>query len=80
MKFIPDYNDISEAHARIQPYINKTPVFTSTTVNDMFDAKVYFKCENHQKMGAFKFRGAMNALSQFSDEQKKSRGHCFFIR
>ncbi|MEQ1967066.1 threo-3-hydroxy-L-aspartate ammonia-lyase [Xenorhabdus nematophila] len=72
MKFIPDYNDISEAHARIQPYINKTPVFTSTTVNDMFDAKVYFKCENHQKMGAFKFRGAMNALSQFSDEQKKA--------
>ncbi len=72
MKFIPDYNDISEAHSRIKKYINKTPVFTSTTVNEIFDARVYFKCENYQKMGAFKFRGAMNALCQFSDKQKKA--------
>ncbi|MDC9614116.1 threo-3-hydroxy-L-aspartate ammonia-lyase [Xenorhabdus khoisanae] len=72
MKFIPDYNAISEAHSRITQYINKTPVFTSTTVNEIFNAQVYFKCENYQKMGAFKFRGAMNALCQFSDEQKKA--------
>ncbi|MBD2784345.1 pyridoxal-phosphate dependent enzyme [Xenorhabdus sp. DI] len=72
MKFIPDYHHISEAHSRIKPYINKTPVFTSTTVNEIFGAQVYFKCENYQKMGAFKFRGAMNALCQFSDEQKKA--------
>ncbi|MDC9595281.1 pyridoxal-phosphate dependent enzyme, partial [Xenorhabdus sp. IM139775] len=72
MKFIPDYHHISEAHSRIKPYINKTPVFTSTTVNEIFDAQVYFKCENYQKMGAFKFRGAINALCQFSDEQKKT--------
>ncbi|MDX8000646.1 threo-3-hydroxy-L-aspartate ammonia-lyase [Xenorhabdus sp. Reich] len=72
MKFIPDYNDISEAHSRIKKYIHKTPVFTSTTVNEIFDAQVYFKCENYQKMGAFKFRGAINALCQFSDEQKKA--------
>ncbi|WP_340616911.1 threo-3-hydroxy-L-aspartate ammonia-lyase [Xenorhabdus entomophaga] len=72
MKFIPDYNAISEAHSRMKQYINKTPVFTSTTVNEMFNAQVYFKCENYQKMGAFKFRGAMNALCQFSDEQKKA--------
>ncbi|MBD2811068.1 threo-3-hydroxy-L-aspartate ammonia-lyase [Xenorhabdus sp. Vera] len=72
MKFTPDYNDISEAHSRIKNYVNKTPVFTSTTVNEIFNAKVYFKCENYQKMGAFKFRGAMNALCQFCDEQKKA--------
>ncbi|CDG18577.1 threo-3-hydroxy-L-aspartate ammonia-lyase [Xenorhabdus doucetiae] len=72
MKFIPDYHHISEAHSRIKPYINKTPVFTSTTVNEIFGAQVYFKCENYQKMGAFKFRGAINALCQFSDEQKKA--------
>ncbi|KMJ44597.1 serine dehydratase [Xenorhabdus khoisanae] len=72
MKFIPDYNAISEAHSHITQYINKTPVFTSTTVNEIFNAQVYFKCENYQKMGAFKFRGAMNALCQFSDEQKKA--------
>ncbi|PHM61535.1 threo-3-hydroxy-L-aspartate ammonia-lyase [Xenorhabdus ishibashii] len=72
MKFIPDYHHIHEAHSRIKPYINKTPVFTSTTVNKLFDAQVYFKCENYQKMGAFKFRGAMNALCQFSDEQRKA--------
>ncbi|MBD2793538.1 threo-3-hydroxy-L-aspartate ammonia-lyase [Xenorhabdus szentirmaii] len=72
MNFTPDYNDISEAHTRIKKYINKTPVFTSTTINDIFDAKIYFKCENYQKMGAFKFRGAINTLSQLSDEQKKA--------
>ncbi|MBC8954670.1 threo-3-hydroxy-L-aspartate ammonia-lyase [Xenorhabdus sp. PB62.4] len=72
MKFIPDYNAISEAHSRIKQYIDKTPVFTSTTVNEIFNAQVYFKCENYQRMGAFKFRGAMNALCQFSGEQKKA--------
>ncbi len=71
MTFVPDYRDVSEAHSRIKNYIHKTPVFTSNTVNQIFDAEVYFKCENYQRMGAFKFRGAMNALSQFSDEQKK---------
>ncbi|PHM55145.1 threo-3-hydroxy-L-aspartate ammonia-lyase [Xenorhabdus sp. KK7.4] len=72
MTFVPDYRDVSEAHSRIKNYIHKTPVFTSNTVNQIFDAEVYFKCENYQRMGAFKFRGAMNALSQFSDEQKKA--------
>ncbi|MDR0219413.1 MAG: threo-3-hydroxy-L-aspartate ammonia-lyase [Enterobacteriaceae bacterium] len=72
MKFVPDYHDISEAHSRIKPHAHKTPVFTSTTVNQLFNAEVYFKCENFQRMGAFKFRGAMNTLSQFSDEQKKA--------
>ncbi|WP_340615302.1 threo-3-hydroxy-L-aspartate ammonia-lyase [Xenorhabdus thailandensis] len=72
MKFVPDYNHIHAAHSRIKSYINKTSVLTSTTVNELFNAQVYFKCENYQKMGAFKFRGAMNALSQFSDEQKNA--------
>ncbi|PHM52544.1 pyridoxal-phosphate dependent enzyme [Xenorhabdus hominickii] len=72
MKFVPDYNAIAEALSRIKPYINKTPVFTSTTVNEIFNAQVYFKCENYQKTGEFKFRGAMNALCQFNNEQKKA--------
>ncbi|MDE9519652.1 threo-3-hydroxy-L-aspartate ammonia-lyase [Xenorhabdus bovienii] len=72
MNFLPDYRDVVEAHSRIKKYINKTPVFTSRTVNQIFNAEVYFKCENYQRMGAFKFRGAMNALYQFSDEQKKA--------
>ncbi|MBG0749671.1 Serine racemase [Pectobacterium carotovorum subsp. carotovorum PCCS1] len=58
------------AAERIAGYANKTPVMTSRTVNDVFGAEVFFKCENFQRMGAFKFRGAMNALLQFSDEQK----------
>ncbi|MEJ2492610.1 MAG: threo-3-hydroxy-L-aspartate ammonia-lyase, partial [Desulfuromonadales bacterium] len=55
---------------RIEGIANKTPVMTSRTVNAIFDAELFFKCENFQRMGAFKFRGALNALSQFSTEQK----------
>ncbi|RRO10186.1 threo-3-hydroxy-L-aspartate ammonia-lyase [Pectobacterium aquaticum] len=67
---LPTYDDVVAAAERIAGYANKTPVMTSRTVNDAFGAELFFKCENLQRMGAFKFRGAMNALLQFSDEQK----------
>lgn len=69
---IPTYKDVAEAHQRILPYLNKTPVLTSRTINELTGAQFYFKCENFQRMGAFKFRGAMNALSQFNDQQCKN--------
>lgn len=69
---LPRYEDVVAAAARIEGIANKTPVMTSRVVNEIFGAKVFFKCENFQRMGAFKFRGAMNALSQFNDQQKAS--------
>jgi len=61
-----------QVHTRIKPYIHRTPVLTSQLINDMVQAKVFFKCENFQKIGAFKMRGAANAiLSLSSDEQAK---------
>ena len=65
------YADVAAAHERIKPYAKKTPVLTSSTVDALTGAKVHFKCENFQRMGAFKFRGAYNALSQLTPEQKK---------
>ncbi|MWT74196.1 threo-3-hydroxy-L-aspartate ammonia-lyase [Escherichia coli] len=69
---LPDYSDVAAAAERIAGYANKTPVMTSRTVDDEFGANVFFKCENFQRMGAFKFRGAMNALRQFTPEQRAS--------
>ncbi|MFT4770957.1 MAG: threonine dehydratase [Cryomorphaceae bacterium] len=60
-------------HDRIRPFIHHTPVLTSTLINEMVGAEFYFKCENFQKMGAFKMRGATNAILQLSEE-KRSRG------
>ncbi|MEX3024878.1 threo-3-hydroxy-L-aspartate ammonia-lyase [Proteus sp. STS61-E] len=68
----PTYKDVAQAHQRILPYLNKTPVLTSRTINELTGAQFYFKCENFQRMGAFKFRGAMNALSRFNDQQRKN--------
>jgi threonine dehydratase len=67
---LPVYEDVAAAAVRIEGIASKTPVMTSRTVNEAFAAEVFFKCENFQRMGAFKFRGALNALSQFSDAQK----------
>jgi threonine dehydratase len=69
---LPTYQDIAAAAQRIKEYANRTPVMTSRTVNAEFGGDVFFKCENFQRMGAFKFRGAMNALSQFSGAQRKA--------
>jgi threonine dehydratase len=65
------YADVAAAHERIKPFAKRTPVLTSSTVDAITGAKVHFKCENFQRMGAFKFRGAYNALSQLSPEQKR---------
>jgi threonine dehydratase len=62
-----------EVHERIKPYIHRTPVLTSKLLNNLCNAEVFFKCENFQKMGAFKMRGATNAILNLS-EAKKSKG------
>jgi len=61
--------DVEEAHKLIKPYIHRTPVLTSQTFNNMTHLELYFKCENLQKMGAFKFRGACNAILSLSNEE-----------
>jgi threo-3-hydroxy-L-aspartate ammonia-lyase len=72
-----NFEDVLQAARRIQGVANRTPVLTSRTANDLAGAQLFFKCENFQRMGAFKFRGAYNALAQFSAEQKKN-GVCAF--
>jgi threo-3-hydroxy-L-aspartate ammonia-lyase len=66
------YADVAAAHERIKPHARRTPVMTSRQVDELTGARVFFKCENLQRMGAFKFRGAYNALSQLTPEQKRS--------
>lgn len=61
---------IREAAARLAPYVHRTPVLTSTTLDDRAGARVFLKCENLQRVGAFKFRGAMNALLLLDKAQK----------
>jgi threonine dehydratase len=65
------FDDIARAHERIRAHARRTPVLTSGTVDALTGARVFFKCENFQRMGAFKFRGAFNALSQLNEDQKK---------
>ncbi len=67
---IPELKDIQEAHERIRPFIHRTPVLTSGQLNNIFGASLYFKCENFQKVGAFKFRGATNAVLNLSEEAR----------
>ena len=62
-------DDIRGAAERIKPYIHRTPVLTNESLNKLVDAQVYLKCENLQKVGAFKFRGACNAVFSLSDEE-----------
>jgi threonine dehydratase len=70
---VPVLADIQAAHQRIKPYIHRTPVMSSRLINTMFGSEIYFKCENFQKVGAFKFRGATNAVLQLP-EKAKERG------
>ncbi|HEX5286230.1 MAG TPA: pyridoxal-phosphate dependent enzyme, partial [Polaromonas sp.] len=69
---LPNFDDVSAAAERIKGHAHRTPVMTSRTVNKELDAEVFFKCENFQRMGAFKFRGAFNALSRFNEEQRRA--------
>ncbi len=70
MNRIPTDSDIEQAHERIKPYIHRTPVMTSMSLDEMAGCQVYFKCENLQKVGAFKARGAMNAVLSLSREER----------
>lgn len=65
------YADVEASARRLYGVVRKTPVMTSTTVNDLTQSQVFFKCENFQRTGSFKFRGAYSALSQLSEEQKR---------
>lgn len=68
---IPTYDDVLAAHERVKPYIHETPVLTSTRLNEMTGAKLFFKCENLQKAAAFKVRGACNAVFGLTDAEAK---------
>lgn len=65
------YEHIKNAAIRIKPYIHRTPILTSTILNKITHAELYFKCENFQKVGAFKYRGACNAVFSLTDEEAK---------
>ncbi len=67
----PNFDDIISAYERIKGFIHKTPVLTSKTFDGMTGSQLYFKCENFQKAGAFKFRGATNAVLALSDAEAK---------
>jgi threonine dehydratase len=67
----PTFSNILAAAKRIKPYIHRTPILTSASINSMTGCEIFFKCENFQKAGAFKMRGASNAVFSLSDEDAK---------
>ncbi|MBC7610430.1 MAG: threo-3-hydroxy-L-aspartate ammonia-lyase [Polaromonas sp.] len=69
---LPTFDDVIAAAGRIKGFAHQTPVLTSRTFNEELGADVFFKCENLQRIGAFKFRGAFNALSRFDDTQRRN--------
>jgi threonine dehydratase len=69
---LPCFEDVRAAAGRIRGHAHRTPVLGSHTLNEELGAEVFFKCENFQRMGAFKFRGAFNALTKFTPEQRKA--------
>lgn len=71
--YVPNFEDVEVAHERIKPYIHETPVLTSSYLNALTGAQLFFKCENFQKAGAFKVRGASNAVFGL-DEEKAQKG------
>lgn len=72
---IPTLEEIRQAALRIKPFVHRTPVLTCQTLNRMVDAELFFKCENFQKVGAFKFRGATNAVLSLTDAEA-GKGVC----
>ena len=68
---LPDLGAIREAHARIAPYVHRTPVMTCRAIDDEVGASLFFKCEHLQKVGAFKARGACNAVFALDDESAR---------
>ena len=71
-EYIPTFEDVLAAHERIAPYIHRTPVLTSSYLNEFVGAELFFKCENFQKAGAFKVRGASNAVFGLSEEMAQN--------
>ncbi len=69
--YIPTLKDMEDAHERIKPHIRRTPVRSSAYLNELTGAELFFKCENFQEPGAFKVRGASNAVFGLSDEQAR---------
>ena len=67
----PSFNDIRFAAVRIKSFIHNTPVLTNSAINEMAGCEIFFKCENFQKVGAFKARGAANSVAKLSEDQKK---------
>src|SRR5260370_21192720 len=65
------YSDVADAAERLAGHAHRTPVMTSHTVDERTGAQVFFKCENFQRMGAFKFRGAYNAMSRLSSDEHR---------
>ncbi len=72
MQNLPTYADVAAAAKRLQGQAHRTPVMRSTTADRELSAQIFFKCENLQRMGAFKFRGAFNALAKFDERQRKA--------
>lgn len=68
---IPDINTINQASERIKNYVHRTTILTSDIINKIFETKIFFKCENFQKAGSFKSRGACNALLSLNNEELK---------
>ena len=68
---IPSASDIENAHQRIKPFVHRTPIMSSQNINKIANTEIFFKCENFQKVGAFKFRGATNAVLLLSEAQKE---------
>ena len=71
-QYIPTLEDMLVAHERIKPHIHRTPVLTSSFLNELTGAELFFKCENFQKAGAFKVRGASNAVFGLDEETAKA--------
>lgn len=72
MDRIPTKEDIGTTHELISPFIHRTPILTSNHINEIAGSKIFFKCENFQKVGAFKIRGALSAAFSLSEEELKS--------
>ena len=77
MQALPTYDDVAAAAARLQGRAHRTPVLRSATADERWGAQFFFKCENFQRMGAFKFRGAFNALSRFDAAQRRAGAIAF---
>ncbi len=73
-KNTPNFSDVEISYERIKKYIHNTPVLTSKSINKITGAEIYFKCENFQKTGAFKFRGATNAILSLHENNKGQAG------